>query len=135
MKRMEENIAKRLALSMAVLCVRNTILEDIHHGKEPDSQVGDFSDVKVVTPTREIPWNEVARIRDDEMKLLMQEIVNKLYTTILRLEDSVFLERMETYARGFHASWDKPQYLAEWFDGKWSPSEEAETTPSPTRVP
>jgi hypothetical protein len=45
----DEEVAKRLALGMAVLCVRNTCIEDIHAGIEPNSQAGDFSDVKVVT--------------------------------------------------------------------------------------
>jgi hypothetical protein len=32
---MNQEIAKRLALGMAVLCVRNTCIEDIHAGVEP----------------------------------------------------------------------------------------------------
>jgi hypothetical protein len=46
---MDEEVAKRLALGMAVLCVRTQCIEDIHAGIEPNSQAGDFSDVKVVT--------------------------------------------------------------------------------------
>jgi hypothetical protein len=49
----------RLALGMAILCVRNTCIEDLHAGIEPSSQAGDFSDVKVVTPYGEIPWNKL----------------------------------------------------------------------------
>ena len=45
---MNEETAKRLAVAMAVLCVRNTSIEDIHAGIEPYSPSGDFSDVKVV---------------------------------------------------------------------------------------
>ena len=64
---MNEVIAKRLALSMALMCVRNTCIEDIHAGVEASSKAGDFSDVKVVTPYGEIPWNKLSRVRDDEM--------------------------------------------------------------------
>jgi hypothetical protein len=60
---MNEEMAKRLALGMAILCVRNTCIEDLHAGIEPSSQAGDFSDVKVVTPYGEIPWNKLSRIR------------------------------------------------------------------------
>jgi hypothetical protein len=45
-----------LAKSIAVLCVRNTFLEDLHSGITPSSRGGDYSDVKVVTPYGEIPW-------------------------------------------------------------------------------
>src|ERR1700732_2507581 len=47
---MNEVIAKRLALNMALMCVRNTCIEDVHAGVEPSSKAGDFSDAKLVTP-------------------------------------------------------------------------------------
>ena len=57
-------------------CFRNTKLENLHAGKSPSSKTGDYSDVKVVTPYGEIPWNEVSRFNDDEMKELMIDVVN-----------------------------------------------------------
>ena len=51
---MNEVIAKRLALNMALMCVRNTCIEDVHAGVEPSSKAGDFSDAKLVTPYGEI---------------------------------------------------------------------------------
>jgi len=57
-KRTRQNFAKQIAL----YCFRNTFLEDIHAGIDPRSRTGDYSDVKVVTPDKEIPWNEVSRI-------------------------------------------------------------------------
>jgi hypothetical protein len=35
---MNEVIAKRLALNMALMCVRNTCIEDVHAGVEPSSK-------------------------------------------------------------------------------------------------
>lgn len=55
-------------------------LENLHAGKWPSSETGDYSDVKVVTPFGEIAWNEVSRISDDEMKALMIEVMNKIFT-------------------------------------------------------
>jgi hypothetical protein len=40
--RMNEETARRLAIGMAVLCVRNTCIEDIHAGIEPHSQQAIF---------------------------------------------------------------------------------------------
>ena len=82
-----------------VLCVRNTGIEDIHSGIEPGSPAGDFSDVKVVTPQGEIPWNEVSRISNDEMRAFMRQVVDRLYTCLLRLDDPEFLQRMMRYSQ------------------------------------
>jgi hypothetical protein len=76
-----------LALGMAVLCVRNTCIEDIHAGIEPHSQAGDFSDARVVTPDGEIPWNRLSRIRNDEMREFMKQVVDRIYTVLLRSDD------------------------------------------------
>jgi len=77
----EQRIAAKLAKTMALLCVRNTKLENIHAGKVPSTRTGDWSDVIVVDADgNRIPWTEVSHISDDEMCDLMREIVNRLYT-------------------------------------------------------
>jgi len=38
---MNEETARRLAIGMAVLCVRNTCIEDIHAGIEPSRPLND----------------------------------------------------------------------------------------------
>jgi hypothetical protein len=114
---MNEEIAKRLALGMAVFCVRNTYIEDIHAGVEPHSQAGDFSDVKVVTPAGEIPWNRLSRISNDEMRAFMKQVVDGLYTVLLRLDDPQFVERLDQYSRQTARAWDAPQELTDWFTG------------------
>jgi hypothetical protein len=73
-------LRKRLAKLMARDCFRNiATLEDFHGGKFPRTQTGDYSDVKVLTPDREIQWNELSRIGDEEMKALMIEVVDHCY--------------------------------------------------------
>ena len=71
------------ALRLVSNCVRETFLEKLHLGRFPDSKIGDYSDVKVVTPTQEIPWVEIARLDNAEMKTVMTEVVNKVYTFFL----------------------------------------------------
>ena len=100
---------------MAVSCVRNTSIEDIHAGIEPHSPAGDLSDVKVVTPVGEIPWTRVSRIRDDEMRAFMKQVVDRLYTVLLRLDDADFVERIDQYARRMTRAWDAPKNLPDWF--------------------
>ncbi|MBV8144663.1 MAG: hypothetical protein JO184_06620 [Gammaproteobacteria bacterium] len=71
-----EVLRKRLAKYIALHCFRNTLLEDLHSGEVPISESGDYSDVKVVTPDREIPWSDLSRFDNREMKALMIDVVN-----------------------------------------------------------
>jgi hypothetical protein len=64
---MNKALAARSAEVLAVACVRDTFLEDLHAGISPSSRAGDHSDVTVVTPYGEIPWNKVSRLSDDEI--------------------------------------------------------------------
>src|SRR5437773_10446766 len=89
---MKDTTLGELAKAITVLCVRNTFLEDLHSGVCPSSKTGDYSDVKVVTPFGEIPWEKLSRISDREMKRLMKEVVNKIYTFFCRQNDPEFIE-------------------------------------------
>ena len=80
-------IQQRLAKHIALRCFRNSILEDFHTGKVPDSKTGDYTDVVVNTPDREIPWNDLSRISDAEMKKLMIDVVNHTYHFIQEFFD------------------------------------------------
>ena len=77
----EERIAAHLAKTMAMMCVRNTMIEDIHAGLTPVTRTGDYSDVMVIDADgRKIPWPEVSHFGDDTMRDLMKQDVNRLYT-------------------------------------------------------
>ena len=106
---MNENDAKQLALGIAVKCVRNTFLEELHAGTTPSSNTDDCSDVKVVTPYGEIEWPRLSRINNDEMRQLMKEVVNKLYSILLRLDDPAFVESIKQFGRRRTIGWDEPQ--------------------------
>ena len=105
----EERIAAHLAKAMAMMCVRNTELEDIHAGLTPVTRTGDYSDVTVVDADgRRIPWPDVSHFDNDTMRDLMRQVVNRLYTFHLlagdpRIQDSI--ARWETVAR----KWDEPE--------------------------
>ncbi|MBZ0130616.1 MAG: hypothetical protein K8F59_16085 [Rhodobacteraceae bacterium] len=59
----EKRIAANLAKTMALLCVRNHKLENIHADKVPAIKTGDWSDVTVVDANGDrIPWTEVSHI-------------------------------------------------------------------------
>jgi hypothetical protein len=87
---------------------RNTFLEDLHAGTTPSSKTGDYSDVKVVTPYGEIPWSKLSRLSDTEMKRLMMEIVNKVYTFLRRQNDPEFLTAFLNRGGLYTARWDEP---------------------------
>lgn len=83
------------------VCFRNSLLENLHSGTSPGSAAGDYSDVRVVTPYGEIPWTEVSRLSDEEMKALMIDVVDRVFT---------FLQHSDvlTYAPGSQR-WREPQ--------------------------
>lgn len=101
-EKVPEEAMRRIALALVEHCVRNTRLEEFHAGIVPDSLIGDYSDVKVVTPYGEIPWTRASRISDAEMKALMIDIVNKVYTFLTHLEDVVVLRDS--------ARWNRPEH-------------------------
>jgi hypothetical protein len=72
---------------LAQQCFRNTILEDLHAGITLESQIGDYTDVVVRSPYGEIPWPNLSRLNDEEMKALMIDVVNKTYHTLIVLFD------------------------------------------------
>lgn len=67
-------LRKRLAKLMAQRCFRNTRLADFHAGIVPDTQAGDYSDVRVVSPFGEIPWPRLSRLSDDDMRAFMIDV-------------------------------------------------------------
>ncbi|WP_035026246.1 hypothetical protein [Gemmobacter nectariphilus] len=116
----EDRIAAQLARVMAVACVRNTQLEALHAGRTPISRTGDGSDVIVQDAEgNRIPWSEVSRIDDDEMRALMREIVDRLYTFHLRIDDPAFRAEIDRWA-SMAAKWDaaKPDPVLSAIPGK-----------------
>jgi len=92
----------RLVKSLVEVCVRNTGLEDLHAGIFLATETGDYSDVKVISPFGEIPWTKLSRISDQEMKRLMIEIVDRVFTLLSYPEELAVLSAL---MRG----WDRPR--------------------------
>ncbi len=55
----EARIAARLAQLMAMICVRNTGIEELHAGTVPVTHASDYSDVFITDADgRQIPWTD-----------------------------------------------------------------------------
>ncbi|MBR7651738.1 hypothetical protein KCX83_05300 [Brucella oryzae] len=105
----EKRIAAKLARTMAMLCVRNTHLETIHAGRTPVTRTGDWSDVAVVDADgNRIAWTDVSHISDDEMRDLMQDIVNRLYTFHLCADDPKQQAEIQKWM-AVAGKWDEPE--------------------------
>ena len=95
--------------TMAVMCVRNTKLEDLHAGIAPITRTGDYSDVNVVDADgRSISWNEVSHFDDDTMRDLMRQVVDRLYTFDAKSSDPRFVALMDRWSHVV-AHWDEPR--------------------------
>ena len=104
----EKRIAAIMAKTLAMLCVRNTGLETLHSGIVPVTHAGDYSDVRVIDADgREIPWNDVSHLDNDQMRALMREIVNRLYTFQISIDDPNFRARVERWTK-IADRWDEP---------------------------
>jgi hypothetical protein len=107
----------QFAKLMAAACVRRGYLEKLHEGVTPVTRSGDYSDVKVIDAEgREIPWNEVSRINQAEMKTLMTGVVNRIHTFLARTlfsakRDKVFEQALHRAATPWIRAWDEPHYL------------------------
>ena len=102
---------------MTAACVRRGFLEQLHAGVTPVTRIGDYTDVKVIDAEgREIPWNHVSRINQDEMKTITTGVVNRIHTFLARTifsatRDQAFEHALERSARPWTKAWDEPEYL------------------------
>ena len=55
-----------------------------------------------------IPWTDVSHISDDEMRDLMRDIVNRLYTFHLCADDPAMQNEIERWI-AVGGKWDEPQ--------------------------
>jgi len=102
-------IAARIAKVIAMICVRNSCLEDLHAGQVPVTRTGDWSDVVVIDAAgNRIPWAEVSRIDDNEMRALMRDVVNRLYTFHLKPDDPALRAEVERWI-SMANNWDEPK--------------------------
>lgn len=72
--------------------IRNSEIENIHAGKFPSSKTGDYSDVKVVTPYGEIPWNELSRISQKEMGEIKDSFRKSIQSFIIIAKEEYGIE-------------------------------------------
>ena len=105
----EERIAAQLAKLMAMICVRNTGIEELHAGTVPVTHKGDYSDVFITDADgRQIPWSDASHLDDDEMRNLMRQIVDRLYTFHLKADDAGFRDHLDRWL-AVAERWDEPK--------------------------
>jgi hypothetical protein len=105
----EKRIAAMMAKPLAMMCACNTCLETLHAGTAPVSHAGNYSDVRFIDiDGREIPWNDVTHLGRDDVRALMKEIVNRIYTFNISIDDSEFHDQVGRWTR-FADFWDEPE--------------------------
>ena len=105
----EHELTSLLVRTMVLLCVRHSVIEDIHAGLVPITRTGDYTDVTVTDADgRQIPWPEVSHIDDNAMRDFMRQVVDRVYTFEVRAKDPGFLERIERWAQ-IASRWDEPK--------------------------
>ena len=96
----DEKHCAEVAKTLTAMCIRNAEIENFHAGKKLISKTGDYSDIKVIDAEgNEFLWPEVSHISDNEMKILIKGIVNRLYTFFMQGDDPRFDKNMEYHKR------------------------------------
>ena len=54
----------------------------------------------------------MSRISDDEMKPLMKEVVNKVFTVLMHWHDEEFMSALLHWGERQTVRWDEPELLA-----------------------
>ena len=73
-----QQLIASISKAMAMMCVRNTMLEEIHASVAPECLTGDFTDVVVIDGKRRgVPWPKVSRLGTAEMACLMRPAANR----------------------------------------------------------
>ena len=94
---------------MAMICVRNTGIEELHAGTVPVTHTGDYSDVFITDADgRQIPWSDASHLDDDQMRSLMRQIVDRLYTFHLKADDAGFRDHLDRWL-AVAERWDEPK--------------------------
>ena len=105
----DDQLTSLLIRTMALLCVRNTMLEDIHAGLAPVTRTGDYSDVTVIDADgRRIPWPRVSHLDNNAMRDLMRQVVDRLYTFEVPAQEPGFLDRIDLWMKAANR-WDPPK--------------------------
>jgi hypothetical protein len=87
------------------------VLEHLHSGEVPISESGDYSDVKVITPDREIPWSDLSRFDNNEMKAMMIDVVNHCDQVLAILFSTPLGDKLieELGKRDLVPNWNDPE--------------------------
>ena len=81
----------------------------IHAGLTPVTRTGDFSDVTVIDADgRCFPWPDVSHFGDDEMRDLMRQVVDRLYTFEQLAHKRDCLDRIAPWL-DVASRWDEPK--------------------------
>ena len=105
----DDQLTSLLIRTMALLSVRNTLLEDIHAGLTPVTKTGDYSDVTVIDADgRRIPWPEVSHFDDNVMRDLMRQVVDRLYSFEVQAQAPDSLDRVDLWSRAA-SRWNEPK--------------------------
>ena len=98
-----------MAKSMGLMCVADSGLGKLTEGECPVTRTGDYSDVVVVDADgRIIPWRRVARFDAKEMRQTRREIVDKLFTFLLNMQEEE-MEALRDHRRSETSKWDSPR--------------------------
>lgn len=86
-----EFMSAKLAFGIVRMTLDCEEISALETGVEPVSQTGDHTDIRIIYKGQEARWTEAGRISDDEMQVLIERWVDRVYTVLKQLHDTKFL--------------------------------------------
>ena len=84
-------------------------IEELHAGTVPVTHTGDYSDVFITDADgRQIRWSDASHLDNDQMRSLMRQIVDWLYTFHLKADDQGFRDHLDRWLT-VAERWDEPK--------------------------
>ena len=84
-------------------------IEELHAGTVPVTHTGDYSDVFITDADgRQIRWSDASHLDNDQMRSLMRQIVDWLYTFLLKADDPGFRDHLNRWLT-VAERWDEPK--------------------------
>jgi hypothetical protein len=84
-------MSAKLAFGIVKVALDCEEMSALEAGVDPLSQTGDQSDIRIIYKGQEVPWTEVGRVSNDEMRILIKRWIDRVYTVLKQLHDTKFL--------------------------------------------
>ncbi len=92
----ERIVAKKMAKSLAFLCLNEHFKRPLHNGSVPVSKTGDYTDIFITDAEgHRLAWNRTCRVSFYEREMMLEDVADGIYDFLLNIETTSYTRRLE----------------------------------------